>query len=309
MTNNELFDLKVERFLKKQMTPEEEESFKKELSGDPSKLERAKAIALAIRTMKGHQKSSDEDVQKQIKKSDESDLESIANGKYWEEFDDKVERFLKKQMTMNEEKDFFDLLKSSAILESRAKTIALAVRQIRNNQRTKDQEVIRSIKHIEIETFKNNIGLKEPAAAAQVIHFVRYISIAASIAIVFGIGITRYHTSEITSLGKEYSTIARATSDPDIEHTVANITDLINNNDSLSVAQEIIVKFAAQYPDEEQTVATLKWNLALAYIKEGEGREAQNILNDIVLNHPEMPIAEKAKELIEKIEYIYWFNF
>ena len=304
MTNNELFDLKVERFLKRQMTPEEEESFKKELADNPSKLERAKAIALTIKTMKGHQKSSDEDVQKQIKKSDESYLESIANGKYWEEFDDKVERFLKKQMTMNEEKDFLDLLKSSAILESRAKTIALTVRQIRNNQKAKDQEVIEAIKQIDTKKL-SKLFRKRP----EPIPLFRYMSIAASIAIVFGIGITRYHATEITGLGNEYSTIARATSDPDIEHTVADITDLINNNDSLSVAQEIIVEFAAQYPDEEQTVATLKWNLALAYLKEGEGREAKNILNDIVLNHPEMPIAEKAKELIEKIDKIYWFSF
>lgn len=304
MTNNELFDLKVERFLKKQMTPEEEESFKKELSSDPSKLERAKAIALTIKTMKGHQKSSDADVQNQIKKSDETYLESIANGKYWEEFDDKVERFIKKQMTKDEEKEFFKLLKSSAALESRAKTIALSIQQIKENQKAKDQEVIEAIKNIERKTFENLIGKK-----TIVIPLFRYMSIAASIAIVFGIGITRYHATEITGLGNEYSTIARATSNPDIDHTVANITDLINNNDSLSVAQEIIVEFAAKYPDEEQTVATLKWNLALAYIKEGEGREAKKILNNIILNHPEMPISEKAKELIEKIDNIYWFNF
>lgn len=304
MTNNELFDLKVERFLKKQMTPEEEESFKKELSGDPSKLERAKAIALTIKTMQGYHRSSDAEVQNQIKKSDKTYLESIANGKYWEEFDDKVERFIKKQMTKDEEKNFFKLLKSSAALESRAKTIALSVQQIKEIQKAKDQKVIEAIKNIERKAFEKLIGKK-----ARVIPLFRYMSIAASIAIVFGIGITRYHAAEITGLGNEYSTIARATSDPDIEHTVANITDLINNNDSLSVAQEIIVKFAAQYPDEEQTVATLKWNLALAYIKEGEGREAKNILNDIVLNHPGMPLAEKAKELIEKIDKIYWFSF
>lgn len=313
MINEEIFDQRVERFLKKQMSPEEEKDFKDELAKEPNQLARAKSIALAINSLKSNNKISDKDIQNMIKETDNAFLQSITNGTYYEEFDIKVERFIKKQMTDKEEKDFLDLLKSSADLERRAKVLALSIQHFRNSQKEKDKEITKAIGNTDIKRFKHLIGIKP-----HIIPFFRTISIAASVAIIFGIGIHSYHVNEIQELGSSYKIMAyRSTTSGDLDNEIMSISKLIKNSDSLSLAQDRISELdkrymvqgivAQKYNTEGQTLASLKWNLAIAYLKEGKGINAKKILQDITFHYAGLPIAEKAKKLIDEIEKIYWF--
>ena len=98
------FDKRVERFLKKQLTHEEELAFIEELKADKTLLERAKTLALAIDEMGILRSERDAAVIKGIASLDEKAYQTaIWSNDQMSHFDDLTSRFLKKQLTPEEE--------------------------------------------------------------------------------------------------------------------------------------------------------------------------------------------------------------
>ena len=358
MDKSELFDLNVERFLRKQMSPEEENDFKEELSNDSEKLSRAKTIALAVKSMKYSGKDKDKNISEAIKITPNCDLESIIKGQSLEDFDLQTELFLKGLMTADEENVYKDRLRNSTKLQERAKVISLSILEFKESQKTKDASVMQAIKDTNEAEFEKIIKTEEDrdtdfikvllmmfklrkatnkkdkvqTTDSKIRYFsypqseqynknnsfIKILSVAAIFTLIFSLGIKEYHESKIIALGNDYKElVCRSNSSDTFDKEVTAITQLIDTPDSLSVAKERISKIdnytsniyivKHELSSEEQTIAILKWNLAISYLKNGEGKKAREILKDIAINYPELGISEKASKLIEDIDNIYWF--
>lgn len=322
MKNEELFDHEVERFLKKEMSSEEETAFKKELASDPQKLSRAKAIAFAIKQMKNSAKVKDDRVVKNIKDTDENTYKKIVLGEFEEEFDEKVNLYLKSQMNEKEEQEFFKELAASLELLQRAKAIAFAVSQMKGNWKEHDEKIIEAIRKIPMEDLKRLIPTPvgtDTAVAASVkpgivgkkYKVLRWsIGIAASVLILFG-GFHLYDINYTKGLGNSYSNIfnsqqmlSRSASDTVVTSKLSTMFSYVQKGDSLSVAIDFLSK--AYEADGEYAIYKdfndcISWNLAIAYLKDGDKKKAKNILEKIPVKYPDTPLAAKAKELLEKL--------
>lgn len=67
--------------------------------------------------------------------------------------------------------------------------------------------------------------------------------------------------------------------------------------DFLSKAYEADGKYSI-YKDYNDCIS---WNLAIAYLKDGNKKKAKKILERIPLEYPDTPLATKAKELLEEL--------
>lgn len=309
MNNKELFDQRVERFLKKLMMEEEELDFKKELSSDPEKLSYAKIMALSIKQMKTTVKESDIKIINSINSIDKDTFGDIVDKKVDVDFDERTTRFLKGQMNKDEDNMFLYEIKSSPEMLSRAQAIALSISQMKVQQKESDKEMIESIKRTDSLTLKKIVGFKPKYVMLR-----WFVGIAASILILFGIGFHQYDVYQTKELGKAYGKlffdapiISRGSaSDSIIIERLSSTFKHIQTGDSLPLAIDFLSKIYNNYSKEEYAVykdydAYIAWNLAIAYLKIGDKKRTEPILIKLINDYPDMPIAQKAQELLDKL--------
>ena len=117
MISMEQFDEKLDLFLRKKMSKSEEDDFISELKSDSEKMARAKVVALAVKNMTTIKREIETSVVKTIFQKDKKDfLESIWASPKMELFDERVDKFLRKQMSAEEEKQF--LLETKKIAQN-----------------------------------------------------------------------------------------------------------------------------------------------------------------------------------------------
>ena len=116
MNSMEDFDKRVERFLKKQLTHDEELAFVEELKADKALLERAKTLALAIDEMGILRSQRDAAIIKGIASLDEKAYQTaIWSNDQMSHFDELTNRFLKKQLMPEEETQYLNKLQEIQI--------------------------------------------------------------------------------------------------------------------------------------------------------------------------------------------------
>ena len=79
MNNTTDFDANVDRFLRHQMTCDEEGHFKAELLADPDKKERARIIALMVKSMRQEGLKQDQAIVDKIYNMDENQFRGAAH--------------------------------------------------------------------------------------------------------------------------------------------------------------------------------------------------------------------------------------
>ena len=326
MTNQELFDQKVERFLKKQMSPDEERSFKEELSSDPEKLARAKVLALAVKEMKSSQSAKDQKVVNAVANTDNESLERMADGSFMADFDEKVETFLKGLMSKEEEKSFFAQLNSNSELKDRAKVMALAIERMQKEGYEKDQAIVDKIKSTDMDTLKKIAYPKKPKVV-RMIPIRRYFAIAASILLLAGFfGVYQYDTyqtkatygdfAEYTStLNSSLTARSQETlSDSIVIQELNSLFTLVQKGDSIDYAINQLSIYSNYQEIEDNEVykdnsAYIDWNLAMAYLQKGEKKDAKRVLGKLISEHKGQPIADKAQNVLDKLQKVGWFNW
>lgn len=324
MTNQELFDQKVERFLKKQMSPEEERSFKEELSSDPEKLARAKVLALAVKEMKSSQSAKDQNVVNAVANMDNESLERMADGSFWADFDEKVEAFLKGLMSKEEEKSFFAQLNSNSELKDRAKIIALAIERMQKEGYEKDQAIVDKIKSTDMDTLRKIAYPK--AKVVSMIPIRRYLAIAASILLLAGFfGVYQYDTYQTKATYGDFaeytSTLNRSLtprsqetpSDSIVIQELNSLFTLVQKGDSIDYAINQLSIYSNYQEIEDNEVykdhsAYIDWNLAMAYLQKGEKKDAKRVLGKLISEHKGQPIADKAQSVLDKLQKVGLFN-
>lgn len=312
MNNYENFDAKVDLFLKKQLSREEELSFLSELNHDEELLKRAKVIALAVQTLKEIKKNKANLIIKEISKISNDEFHSaIWSDDITTHFDELADRFLKKQLSEEEEQQFLDKLNEIPVLQDRAKAIALATQEIQRMKNDKDREIIDKIAKMNENEYRSSAKLprKSKYFKPRLLHY----AAAASIIFVVGFsGYKYYQYDQTVKLGVEYYQPLETTfrgSDDTAENEVREVFKHIENDDNIKSAISQLTLFYNdiknnEYSNYSDYKVDITWNLAIAYLKDNNRKQALAILKQIALDNKGKAIADKAKELIDKLEKI-----
>ena len=312
MNSMEDFDKGVERFLKKQLTHEEELAFIEALKADKTLLERAKTLALAIDEMGKLRSERDAAVIKDIASLDEKAYQTaIWSNDQMSHFDDLTNRFLKKQLTSEEEAQYLNKLKEIPALRKRAQVIALAVEQMGEVSKEASRDLIGRIGKQSEAAFRRVAQL--PAKQVRLWPRVARYAAAASVIFFVGFGGYKYYQYDQTiSLGAEYyqpmDAIYRSPEDNTIKE-LAKVFKNVETGDNLTETITQLTKFYSlaksdEYSDYSLYTVDIAWNLAIAHLKDNDRKAAIKILEEIIQDNQGKAIADKAAELIKKIEKI-----
>lgn len=312
MNNMEKFDKKVEDFLKKKLSQEEEAAFIAELQENPDLLDRAKIITLFIDELGQLRFERDASIIKQIASlSNEEYQNTIWSNDRMCQFDTLTSRFLKKQLNKEEETLYLKKLDQVPALRKRAQVIALTVQQIDSIYRAKSKDIIDRISKQSEAEFRRTTHL--PAKRISLWpHFIRYAA-AASIILVVGFGGYKYYQYDMTvSLGTEYyqpmDDIFRSGNDETIKELAAVFQNVENGQDLDNSIKELCNFYALakseEFTDYSLYTVDIAWNLAIAYLKDNNAEEAIKILKEVIKDNQGKAIAQRAEELINRIEEI-----
>lgn len=312
MNRMEDFDKRVERFLKKQLTHDEELAFIEELKADKALLERAKTFALAMDEMRTLRAERDAVVIKGIAALDEKEYQTaIWSNDRMSHFDELTNRFLKKQLTPEEEKQYLGKLQEIPALRKRAQVIALAVEQMGDISCKVSRDIIDRIGKQSEDSFRRAAQLP----AKQVGLWLRVARYAAATSVIFfvGFGGYKYYQYEQTvSLGVEYyepmDAIYRSPEDDTLKE-LGKVFRNVESGENLTETIEQLTSFYSlakgdEYSDYSLYTVDIAWNLAIAHLKDNDRKKAIIILKEIVRENQGKAIADKANELIKKIEKI-----
>lgn len=305
------FDKRVERFLKKQLTHEEELAFIEALKADKALLERAKTLALAIDEMGKLRSERDAAVIKDIASFDEKAYQTaIWSNDQMSHFDDLTNRFLKKQLTPEEGTQYLNKLREIPALRKRAQVIALAVEQMGDISSEASKYLIGRIGKQSEAAFR-----KAALPAKQVRLWPRMARYAAAASVIFFVGFggyKYYQYDQTISLGAEYyqpmDAIYRSPEDNTLKE-LAKVFKNVETGDNLTETIAQLRKFYSlaksdEYSDYSLYTVDIAWNLAVAHLKNNDRKEAIKVLEEIIQDNQGKAIADKAAELIKKIEKI-----
>ena len=208
--------------------------------------------------------------------------------------DERIEAFLRGEMTTEEEAAFKQEIRQNPELRSRAMAMTSLIKGLHDQNSAKEAAIIKE------NTVKSKVRPLLYWAC----------SVAAVFVIVFGIYKDhRYRMLDATvsPYYTEYDMSDASRGDLD-SATTAYLFDLfiqIQENRSVS---DIIKELEPIYNslDENFTYNAyandIAWNLALAYVKDDQIDKAINILQKLKADNPDTPISQKAQELLKKVQ-------
>ena len=214
--------------------------------------------------------------------------------------EDRINRYLFGEMTADEEAVFESELQQNKTLKEQAEAIAQMVKAIDVVGKEHDKELITRMK-----SSASNGSAKKS--------WIYRLSIAASFALILTVGYFTYDYSRIGNLGKEYasvfpvSTIVRGEED---DEAAQKLTTLFNNVANGENMDNTIVQLkelwslsqSDTYNSYTNYEPYIGWNLAIAYLRTHDKREAKKILVEMMKLYPEgTAMGNKVVELINKI--------
>lgn len=250
-----------------------------------------------------------------------------------ENFDMRLELFLKNKMTEEESIAFLCELKNNQELRERAQAMAAAIKNMKELKYEYGQRVASMIErdtfHIKPNVNSDQIGIacqpkdipeRDNRDAAKLTQKTMIISlrpiirmgIAACLVAIIALGGYRYYIyNETVTLGNSYySEIPTELVVRDADDVSAQLSLLFSNvknskdlrNTILNLEAKFIQAISEDYNDYTNYVNDIGWNLAIAHLKNGDRNEAVKTL-ELLIPHSESDlITEKCKKLIAEIE-------
>lgn len=219
-------------------------------------------------------------------------------------YNEQIDRFLKGQMSAEEEQQFKTEIGQNSKLKQQVREHLYLIRGIKQVKSQEEKSLIQNNQHAQkIIPFRRN--------------WIRITSIAASIAIIMvltGIeGSRLYYQHEIhqfaynASVGvmTDFAAVSRGTMD---EETKAHLTDLFTNaqegKDLAETIDELSRLYALTKDDfvdiEDDYAYQIGWFLVVAYINDGDYEKALEIINNIESEYPDNEdIKSIQKQLVE----------
>lgn len=240
------------------------------------------------------------------------------------EMDERIERFLRGQMTPEEETQFHEDINNNPDLREQALVVSSLIKGLRFSEFISDYSVIRSVQKqseeplrhcgMEIADDEEETPPEEPKKPNNLRRLIIWSSsIAAALALVIGYNFyaesARYaQVNEMLSPYYEhYDPTSLSRGDAD-SVTIAHLYTLFNRIQEEKDMKGIIAELEPIYESIESDFIyypyanDIAWNLALAYVKAGEKDKAISVLETIVHDNEETPIADRAKALIETLK-------
>ena len=253
----------------------------------------------------------------------EVDINKIEN-RLLEE-DDRIASYLKGLMSDEEDQAFLRELEEKPDMKERAIIMARLIKGLKEVGTAQDKETIgailasnkQSVENVvknEIHeatavqtTTKKVVSMHKPAA---------WLSIAASLLFIVWLGIGYNDYRNITGLGEEYGNssfttemVSRGSATPSdaekkLERLFKNVqgnTDLAGTIHELSLCWELSIM--ETYNDYTDHSAEIGWNLAIAYLKDNDKKEALAVLTKMAtIYDADNVMGKQVRELQQKIE-------
>jgi hypothetical protein len=203
--------------------------------------------------------------------------------------DDRIDAFVRGEMTEDEEATFKQEIKADPELRAHVLATVSLIKGIREQNAKKEKELIQ-------QNTKNRVRTLVWWAT----------SIAAVFAIFFGYSIDKRH-QELTNLVSPYymqydvKELSRGDTDSTL---VYHLYSLFNERNADKTIKELESIYASLDTDETYYLYAndIAWNLALAYIKNDQISKAIPVLEKLIKDNPDTPIAAKAEDLKNKLQ-------
>ena len=230
-----------------------------------------------------------------------------------ENFDIRLELFLKNKMTEEEGKVFLSELKNNPELRERAQAMAAAIKNMKELKFDHGQRVASKIERVSERDFRKVAKLSQKARVFSLRSIVR-MSIAACIVGIISFGGYRYYIyNETIALGNSYyATIPTELVVRDADGVSAQLAQLFNkvknnedlDNTILNLEEKFSMAISEDYNDYTNYINDIGWTLSIAYLKDGDRDKAIKTL-DLLISHSESDIViEKCKKLIKEIKHL-----
>lgn len=208
--------------------------------------------------------------------------------------DERIEAFLRGEMSAEEETAFKQEIRQNPELRSRAMAMTSLIKGLQDKNSAKEATII-----------------KESSTKSRVRPILWWAcSVAAVFAIFFGIYKDRRYRildSTVSPYYTEYEMRDITRGDVDtatIAHLYGLFTQIQENTNVSGIIKELEPIYNSL--DEEFTYTAyandIAWNLALAYVKDDQIDKAISILEKLKADNPDTPIYNKADELIKKLQ-------
>lgn len=211
--------------------------------------------------------------------------------------DERINRYLHGEMSPEEESVFEADLQKDNTLKQQAESMARIVKGMEVVGKEHDKQLL--------EKMKASSGKKTSS--------LRWISIAASIALVFTVSYFVYDYSATTRLGKEYayafpvSEVIRGEEDEELVNTLTLLFDNVANGKDLdNTIKQLEELWALAQSDTYNGYTTYEpyigWNLAIAYLRNYDKKEAKVVLDQLQTTYPEgTAIGDEVSTLLKKL--------
>lgn len=216
------------------------------------------------------------------------------------DMDERIERFLRGQMTPEEETQLHDDLKHDSELREHARAVSTLIKGIHEKGQQQDQAIINEV-----------TAHKKPSNLRRLIIWSS--SIAAAIILVIGYNFysenARYTriNEMLTPYYEHYELSALSRGDIDsvtITHLYTLFNRIPEEKDMTSIISELEPIYESldsdftYYPYAND----IAWNLALAYVKADERDKAIPILEKLKADNPDTPICDKVRAFEATLE-------
>jgi len=213
--------------------------------------------------------------------------------------EERIERYLHGEMTPEEEALFEQDIANDDTLRRQAEAMARVVKGVEAVGGEQDRLMIDKMK-----------SANEKRLAP-----VWWMSIAASLVIIFTVGYHFYDRSQTIALGQQYAyvfsteaeSLIRGEEDEDVANKLNVLFDnTANGKDLDNTIKQLDELWALSKNDTYNGYTTYEpfigWNLAIAYLRNNDKREAKTILEQMQMNYPEgTAIGDKIVELLKEL--------
>ena len=213
--------------------------------------------------------------------------------------EERIERYLHGEMTPDEEAIFEEDLANDDTLRRQAEAMARIVKGMETVGGEQDRLLVEKMK----------------TANGKKLAPVWWMSIAASLVIIFTVGYHFYDRSQTIGLGQQYAyvfsteteTLIRGEEDEDVANKLSVLFDnAANGKDLKNTISQLEELWALAQSDTYNDYTTYEpfigWNLAIAYLRNNDKKEARKILEEMMPEYPEgTAMGDKIIELREKL--------
>ncbi len=213
--------------------------------------------------------------------------------------EERIERYLHGEMTPEEEAIFEEDLANDDTLRRQAESMARIVKGMETVGNEQDRSMIEKMK----------------TANGKKLAPVWWVSIAASLVIIFTVGYHFYDRSQTVALGQQYAyvfsteteSLIRGEEDEDVANNLSLLFDnAANGKDIDNTIKQLDELWALSKSDTYNEYTTYEpfigWNLAIAYLRNNDKKEAKAVLKQMQMNYSGgTPMGDIINELIGRI--------